>query len=60
MHEERLIRLEESQAFAERTIDALDAEVRTLGEKVDEMRRTIARLEARIESLMEHEPDADA
>lgn len=50
MTDERLTRLEESQAFTERTVEMLDDEVRALGEKVDALRRVIANLESRLEA----------
>ncbi len=60
MSEERITRLEEAQAFADRTVETLDAEVRALGDKVDQMRRALIKLEARLEALEEGDDDVSA
>lgn len=60
MSAERLTRLEESQAFTERTVDTLDGEVRALGDKIDALRRVVAGLESRIGRLEHAGLDDDA
>lgn len=47
----RLIRLEESQGFAERSVEQLAEEVRALGKQVAEVRTQLRRLEAQLVRL---------
>ena len=47
------MRLEEVQAFSERAVEALDAEVRELNRRVEEVRRLLAAMEARLEGVVE-------
>lgn len=58
MSDERLTRLEEAQAFSERTVESLDGEVRALGDRIDALRRVVERLEGRIDG-MEQASQAD-
>lgn len=52
MDDERLTRMEEAQAFTERSVETLDAEVRELNERVASLRRAVASLEARLDAMM--------
>jgi uncharacterized coiled-coil protein SlyX len=58
---ERLERLEASQAYAERALETLDEEVRLLNERVAEVRRRLAAMENRLQATIEAlERDDDA
>jgi uncharacterized coiled-coil protein SlyX len=58
---QRLQRLEESQAFAEHTLQQLGEEVRLLNQRLAESAQRLARLEGRLHALAKPtEPDADA
>ena len=48
---ERVRRLEEAQAFAERTAEDLGEELRALGRRVSELHAAVRRLEGRVERL---------
>ncbi len=45
--EERIQKLEEAQAFSERTVEELEEEVRALSRRVVELAAALARLEAK-------------
>lgn len=46
--ERRLQKIEEAQAFDQRTVEILSEQVRQLGERIDRLTRHIARLEERL------------
>ena len=57
---ERLMRLEEAQAFAERALEELGGEVRALGERLAELRAAVRRLEGQVERLAAPPDDTDS
>ena len=48
---DRVTRLEESNGFAERTVEQLSEEVRGLGRRVTELQAQVRRLEAQLSRL---------
>jgi uncharacterized coiled-coil protein SlyX len=50
---ERLERVEASQAYAERAVETLDEEVRLLNQRVADLRRQLTTLEQRLASSLD-------
>jgi len=51
MSEDRIVHIEEAQAFSDRRVDDLDSAIREIGERVLRLVDRFDRLEARFESL---------
>ncbi len=56
----RLQRIEESQGFAERTIEELSAEIAGLNRRLAEAQSRLLRVESRLQQLLEPPGDAEA
>jgi uncharacterized coiled-coil protein SlyX len=55
----RLLKLEEAQAFSERTIEQLSAEMAELNRRLGEVSVRLSRLEQRLEGLSNPSPGED-
>ena len=56
---DRVLKLEEAQAFSEHAMDELSAEVRELGKRVGELAALIARVEKRLAEGSQPEESSD-
>lgn len=57
--DERVQRVEEAQAFTERTVEELSETVRDAFARIDALTRRLSALEARLDAMGERETDED-